>query len=79
MSYQVTEQNFLLIYGIIVLLKINIPVALVIHFPPIPMSLTSSWESQLVNYTSEALGNLSQKKKQQTPDQKNPIKNNQIN
>lgn len=59
MSYQVTEQNSLLIYGIIVLLKINFPVALVTNFPPIPinypinyphflpLSLTINWESQL--------------------------------
>lgn len=47
MNYQVTEQNILLIYGIIVLLKINFPVALVIHFPPISISLTINWESQL--------------------------------
>lgn len=47
MSYQATEQNILLIYGIIVLLKINFPVALVIHFPPISISLTINWESQL--------------------------------
>lgn len=37
----------LLIYGIISLLQISFPVASVIHFPPIPMSLTINWESQL--------------------------------